>query len=396
MRVVVAPDKFKGCLTAAEVADAVAAGLQDNIIDLEVVRVPVADGGDGTVAAALSAGFTRVEVVTVGPTGLPVHTGYAVDGPRAVIELADVVGLARLPEHRLDALGASTFGLGVVVRDAIDRGATDIVLGLGGSASTDGGAGLVQALGATLTDTAGHKLPPGGAALSRLHGVDLTALRARVDGVRFVVACDVDNPLLGPAGAAAVFGPQKGAGPADVEQLDAALTVWAEVVAETTGADLADQPGAGAAGGTGFAALALLGATLRPGIELVLDLVGFERLLEGADLVVTGEGSLDEQSLSGKAPIGVAQAAAQTGVRVVAVAGRSLLSAEQLNRAGISRAYPLNELEPDLARSMAHASDLLRRVGSSIADDWLRGRVAELAAHPRPFKSTISTRRQIS
>ncbi len=373
MRVVVAPDKFKGCLTAAEVADAVAAGLQDNITGLEVVRVPVADGGDGTVAAALSAGFTRVEVVTVGPTGLPVHTGYAVDGPRAVVELADVVGLARLPGHRPHALGASTFGLGVVVRDAIDRGATDIVVGLGGSASTDGGAGLVQALGATLTDRAGHELPPGGAALSLLHGVDLTALRARVDGVRFVVACDVDNPLLGPARAAAVFGPQKGAGPADVEQLDAALPVWAEVVAEATGVDLADRPGAGAAGGTGFAALALLGATLRPGIELVLDLVGFERLLDGADLVVTGEGSLDEQSLSGKAPIGVAQAAAEAGVRVVAVAGRSLLSAEQLNRAGISRAYPLNELEPDLARSMAHASGLLRQVGASIADDWLRG-----------------------
>lgn len=373
MKVVIAPDKFKGCLTAAQVAAALAAGLQDRQPEVDVVQVPVADGGDGTVAAALSAGFSFVEAVSVGPTGRRVHTGYALRERQAVVELADVVGLGRLPGQQLDPLAASTFGLGVVVRDAIDRGATEIVLGLGGSASTDGGAGLVQALGATLTDTAGHELPPGGAALSLLHGVDLTALQARVDGVRFVVACDVNNPLLGPAGAAAVFGPQKGAGPADVEQLDAALTVWAEVVAETTGVDLADRPGAGAAGGTGFAALALLGATLRPGIELVLELVGFDRLLDGADLVVTGEGSLDEQSLSGKAPIGVAQAAAQAGVRVVAVAGRSLLSAEQLTRAGFLRAYPLNALEPDLARSMAHASDLLRQVGSSIAGDWLRG-----------------------
>lgn len=373
MRVVVAPDKFKGCLTAAEVADAVAAGLLDSITDLDVVRVPVADGGDGTVAAALSAGYSRVEVVTVGPTGLPVHTGYAVDGRRAVVELADVVGLGRLPGHRSDALGASTFGLGVVVRDAIDRGATDIVLSLGGSASTDGGAGLAQALGASLTDTAGHELVHGGAALSGLHGIDLTALQARVDGVRFVVACDVDNPLLGPAGAAAVFGPQKGAGPADVEQLESALSVWAQAVAQATGVDVADHPGAGAAGGTGFAALALLDAELRPGIDLVLDLVGFDLLLEGADLVITGEGSLDEQSLAGKAPVGVAQAAgrAHPPIPVVAVAGRTTLGPERLREAGIARAYPLSELEPDLAASIAHAAALLGSVGSTIAQDWL-------------------------
>ncbi len=168
-----------------------------------------------------------------------------------------------------------------------------------------------------------------------------------------------------------MFGPQKGASPVELEQLEAALTVWARVVAETTGTDFADRPGAGAAGGTGFAALALLGAELRPGIELVLDLVGFYRLLDGADLVITGEGSLDEQSLAGKAPVGVAQAAARAGVRVVAVAGRNLLSDERLQQAGISAAYPLNKLEPDVARSMAHASDLLSQVGSNIADDWL-------------------------
>ncbi len=370
-RVVLAPDKFKGCLTAAEVAEAVAAGLQHRRPGLEIVRVPIADGGDGTVAAALSAGFTRVDVDTVGPTGQPVHTQYAVDRHRAVIELADVVGLARLPEKRLDALRASTFGLGVVVRDAINRGATEIVLGLGGSASTDGGAGLVQAMGASLTDEAGHELPPGGAALTQVHGLDLAVLQAKLDGVAFVVACDVDNPLLGPNGATAVFGPQKGASPVELEQLEAALTVWARVVAETTGTDFADRPGAGAAGGTGFAALALLGAELRPGIELVLDLVGFYRLLDGADLVITGEGSLDEQSLAGKAPVGVAQAAARAGVRVVAVAGRNLLSDERLQQAGIFAAYPLNKLEPDVARSMAHASDLLSQVGSTIADDWL-------------------------
>ncbi|HYP45642.1 MAG TPA: glycerate kinase [Propionibacteriaceae bacterium] len=372
-RVLLAPDKFKGCLTAAEVAAAVAAGLHRHRPDLDIVAVPVADGGDGTVAAALSAGYSRVEVLTVGPTGLPVRTSYGLTGHRAVIELADVVGLARLPGGRLDPLVASTAGLGTVVGDALDRGATEIVLGLGGSASTDGGAGLIQALGGALLDAGGQQLPPGGGALASLHALDLDALRARTDGVRFVVACDVDNPLLGVHGAAAVFGPQKGASPAQVQQLDAALAVWARVVADAVGVDLADRPGAGAAGGTGFAALAVLGAELRPGIELVLELVGFDRLVTGADLVVTGEGSLDGQSLAGKAPIGVAQAAARAGVPVVAVAGRNLLSDEQLHRAGISAVYALNELEPDLTRSMAQASGLLSHLGGTIADRWLLG-----------------------
>lgn len=375
MRVLIAPDKFKGCLTAAEVAAAVASGLHEGHPGLDVVQVPVADGGDGTVAAALSAGFKLVEVDTVGPTGQPIRTGYAVAEHRAVVELADVVGLARLPEQRLDALGASTLGLGVVIEHALERGATEVVLGLGGSASTDGGAGMVQALGASLTDAAGREIGPGGAALSHVSGLDLTGLQPKLDGVRFVVACDVDNPLLGPHGAAAVFGPQKGAGQPEVEQLEAALTQWAGVVAHTIDTDLSDQPGAGAAGGTGFAALALLDAELRPGIELVLELVGFDRLLDGADLVVTGEGSLDEQSLSGKAPVGVAQAArrAHPPVPVIAVAGRSTLSQQRLQEAGIARAYPLHDLEPDLASSMAHAASLLRTVGTTIAGDWLEG-----------------------
>jgi len=373
MRILLAPDKFKGCLTAAEVAEAVAAGIHEVRPGADLVQVPVADGGDGTAAAAISSGYTPVEVVTVGPTGEPVRTAYAVHEHRAVVELADVVGLSRLPQARLDPLGASTFGLGVVVRDAIDRGATEIVIGLGGSASTDGGAGLVQALGASLTDEFGHELPPGGAALGQVQHVDLRRLRERVAGVRFVVACDVDNPLLGPAGAAAVFGPQKGADARQVEQLDQALTRWSRAVTTATGTDLADQPGAGAAGGTGYAALALLGAQLRPGIQLVLDLVGFDRLLAGADLVVTGEGSLDEQSLAGKTPVGVAEAAGRAGARVLAVSGRNLLDPEQLRRVGISAVYPLDELEPDLGRSMANASDLLTQTGRTIAGDWLSG-----------------------
>ena len=368
-RVVLAPDKFKGSLTAAEVAEALAAGLVDILPQLEPIMLPVAEGGDGTVAAALSAGFDRITVDAVGPTGEPVHASYALDGDRAaLVELAAVVGLSMLPGGRLDPLGSHTYGLGLVIADAIRRGATTVVLGLGGSASTDGGAGMVQALGARLLDSRGRDLPPGGGRLAGLARLDLEPLREALGGVTIIVASDVDNPLLGPNGAAAVFGPQKGAGPEELARLEQGLQHWSSIVSEATGRDDAACAGAGAAGGTGYAALALLDAEIRPGIELILDLIDFDRRVVGADLVVTGEGSLDAQSLAGKAPIGVARAAASASVPVVAVAGRLQLSPPQLRDAGIAAAYPLTELEPDLNRCIANASPLLRRVGTQIAN----------------------------
>jgi glycerate 2-kinase len=371
MRVVVAPDKFKGCLAAGEVAAAVADGLSRGRPDLDIVRLPVADGGDGTVDAAVSAGFTRVSVPAVGPTGEAITASYAVQGTSAVVELAEVVGLARLPGGVVDPMGSSTYGLGLVLRAAIAGGARSLVLGVGGSASTDGGAGLVQALGGHVTDAQGDEIAPGGGHLGEAVALDLRDLRATLGEARIVVASDVDNPLLGPTGAAMVFGPQKGATPEQVAALEAGLRHWSGLVAEATGRDDDGYAGAGAAGGTGFAALALLAAKIKPGIELMLDLLGFERAIAGADLVVTGEGSLDEQSLSGKAPIGVARAAAKAGVPVVVVAGRSLLDPERLAEAGISAAYPLSDLEPDPARSMANAASLLVEVGERIAAEWL-------------------------
>jgi len=368
-RVVLAPDKFKGSLTAAEVAAAVAAGLVDVLPQLETIMLPVADGGDGTVAAALSAGFDEIIVDAVGPTGEPVRAPYALHADRAVVELAAVVGLTGLPEGRFDSLGSSTYGLGLVIADAIRRGAATIVLGLGGSASTDGGSGMVQALGARLLDADGNDLPPGGGNLTRLARLDLSPLRDTLGDTTVIVASDVDNPLLGPNGAAAVFGPQKGADPDEVQRLEQSLRQWSQLVSEATGRNDAERAGAGAAGGAGFAALALLNAEIRPGIELILDLIDFDRRVVGADLVVTGEGSLDQQSLAGKAPIGVARAAA--GVRVVAVAGRLQLSPQALREAGISAAYALTDLEPDLDRCIANASALLHRVGAQIAKEWL-------------------------
>ncbi|WP_433563747.1 glycerate kinase [Nocardia sp. CA-151230] len=363
-RVLLAPDKFKGSLSATQVAEALAVGITRAAPGAAVRRTPVADGGDGTVDAFVAAGWERVEVESYGPTLAPVTTSYAVRGRVAVVELAAVSGLAKLPGGQPDPLHASTYGVGDVIGDALDRGARDIVLGLGGSASTDGGAGLLQALGLRILDADGNELPCGGAALARAVRVDRDDLHPGLADATVTLASDVDNPLLGADGAAAIYAPQKGADPGQVATLEAALKNWAAVL----GPEWADKPGAGAAGGTGFGALAALGARMRSGIELVLDLIDFRAGLADADLVVTGEGSLDTQSLSGKAPIGVCRAALAADVPVVAVAGRVLLTPEQVREAGFATAYALSELEPDPARSMANAAALLERIGERIAE----------------------------
>jgi glycerate 2-kinase len=369
MRVVVAPDKFKGSATAAQVAASLAAGLRRVRPDLDIAEVAVADGGDGTVAAALAAGFTPVRMTAEGPVGAPVETTFALRRGTAVIEMADVAGLRRLPASGPAPLIASTYGVGQVIRAALDAGAGAIVLGIGGSATTDGGAGMVQALGVGLADDQGNELRRGGAALAGLSTVDSSGLDQRMAATDVLVASDVNNPLLGPSGAAAVFGPQKGASCADIGVLEDGLARWAALTKAAIGRDVAAMPGAGAAGGTGFAALAYLGGRLVPGAELMLDLTGFMGALENADLVITGEGSLDRQTLGGKAPVGVARAAASRGVPVLVVAGRVALTRAELNKAGFARAYSLADLEQDQTASMARAGELLEQVGAQIAGD---------------------------
>lgn len=371
MHVLVAPDKFKGSLTAVEVAQRVTAGLRSVVPDVDVVELPVADGGDGTVDAAVAAGFDRVEITASGPTGEPVRTSYARRGDEAVVEMASVCGLVLLPGGRPAPLAASSYGLGEVVRAAAEAGAHRIVLGIGGSASTDGGAGFLQALGIRVDFRDGGPLARGGRALAGVDSIDLDALPARLQDVELVVASDVGNPLCGPDGAAAVYGPQKGATPAQVAELDTALARWADVVARATGADRRDLPGAGSAGGVGFAAVAALGATLRPGIDLVLELIGFAAQLAGSRLVVTGEGALDEQTLAGKAPAGVACAARAAGVPTVAVCGQNSLTAAVLAGAGIEAVYALTDIEPDVARCIAQAGPLLELLGASVAKNHL-------------------------
>ncbi|CAL9575546.1 Glycerate 3-kinase [Streptomyces sp. enrichment culture] len=371
--VLVAADKFKGSLTAVEVAERVTAGLRRVVPGLRVEALPVADGGDGTVAAAVAAGFERREVRVAGPLGGQVTAAFALRGDTAVVEMAEASGLQRLPAGVLAPLTASTYGSGELLRAALDAGARTLVFGVGGSATTDGGAGMLTALGARFLNARGEPVAPGGGGLAELATADLSGLDPRLASVELVLASDVDNPLTGPKGAPAVYGPQKGASPDDVEALDAALTHYAKVLEDAVGAKAAEcaaSPGAGAAGGIGYGAL-LIGARFRPGIEVMLDVLGFAPALERADLVITGEGSLDEQTLHGKAPAGVAAAARAAGKEVVAVCGRLALPAEALGRAGIRRAYPLTGIEPDVEKCIAQAGSILERVAQDIARDFL-------------------------
>jgi len=403
--VVVAPDKFKGTLAAPRVAFHVAAGLRRACPDVVVVTLPVADGGDGTVDSAVAAGYRRVRATVQGPTGEPIRASFAIRGSAvttdgnattdsdattgsagtthgtgatadAIIEAAEACGLRRLPDGVAVPLTATSHGVGELIVAAIRAGARRIVLGLGGVACTDGGAGLVEALGGRLLDRAGTPLPPGGSALRELHRLELArfwTVSGPASPVDVTVACDVDSPLLGPDGAAAVYGPQKGAAPHDVAILEEGLGRWAEITEGIIGQRYRDLPGAGAAGGLGFAALAFLGASMRPGIDVLLERLDFARRIEGARLVITGEGSLDAQTLRGKAPAGVARAAAAAGVPVVAVAGVATLSKHDLRRSGISAAYSLTGIQPDLRRCMTDPGPLLEDLAGRLARDWLCG-----------------------
>ncbi|MFD8302752.1 glycerate kinase [Streptomyces sp. NPDC059690] len=372
-RVLIAADKFKGSLTAVQVAERVTAGLRRVVPAVEVAALPVADGGDGTVDAAVASGFERREVRVAGPLGHEVSAAFALCDGTAVVEMAEASGLQRLPKGVFAPLTASTYGSGELLRAALDAGARTIVFGVGGSATTDGGAGMLSALGARFLDADGEPVPPGGGGLDELATADLSGLDPRFADVELVLASDVDNPLTGPKGAPAVYGPQKGASPDDVASLDSALAHYAKVLEEAIGpraAEYAASPGAGAAGGIGYGAL-LLGARFRAGIEVMLDVLGFAEALERVDLVITGEGSLDEQTLHGKAPAGVAAAARAADKEVVAVCGRLALPPEALGRAGIRRAYALTEIEPDVAKCITDAGPILERVAEQIARDFL-------------------------
>ena len=376
VRTLIAPDKFKGSLTAGEVAEALAAGLRSasstgraGAIHCELL--PLADGGDGSVDAAVASGFTRRSYTVAGPTGQPVQASIAFDGVTAVVEVANTCGLGLLPGGILEPLSSSSRGFGEAVLFALSLKPARMVLALGGSASTDGGMGMLTALGYSFRDADGRQLYGSGGALAQIHGIHRTVL-PELAGTEFVVASDVHNPLLGAQGAPAVFGPQKGAGPKEIAALDRGLEHFVAKMSAAGFNDaerLAGHEGAGSAGGLGYACL-LLGARQVSGADYFLDLLDFNARKDSCDIVITGEGSLDEQTLAGKLPAAVAR---RSGSRtIIAVAGRSLLPRERWSEMDLTRVYTLAEYtDQDSSKDAELSAALLRRIGMDIGTSLL-------------------------
>ncbi|MFC0269545.1 glycerate kinase [Kushneria aurantia] len=373
MHVLIAPDSFKESLDAEQTARAIARGVRAASADAEVTLCPLGDGGEGTLAAILAASGAEARSLTVQDAlGRPhsARWGWIATRRTAIVELAEASGLQQLTSDERDATRTSTHGVGELIAAALDAGAEKLMLTLGGSATNDGGSGMMQALGARFIDRHGETLSPGGAALAGLEHIDLSGIDPRLATLEVEAAVDVNNPLCGANGASAVFGPQKGATPPQVKALDAALARLAEVVAASDMSDHRDTPGAGAAGGMGFAALAFLGARLRPGIELVMAQVGFEAALASADLVITGEGRLDGQSLGGKTPIGVSRSAARAGVPCVVLAGKLDDGWQAVFDEGVSAAFALADGPMTLEQALEGAERLLAERSESIMRLW--------------------------
>ncbi|WP_165064685.1 glycerate kinase family protein [Paludisphaera rhizosphaerae] len=376
MRFLIAPDKFKGSLTASQAVEAIARGVRSADPSAEIVSVPMADGGEGVVEALVTAtqGEFRVTRVT-GPLGEPVQARYGLlgDGHTAVVEMAQAAGLVLVPKERRDPGKTTTRGVGELIREAVKTGARRIIVGIGGSATNDGGAGMAQALGYRLLDAQGREIGPGSGALADLDRIEPGDGAKALEGIEVAVACDVTNPLCGPKGASAVYGPQKGATPEMVARLDANLARLAEVVARDLGPRIADLPGSGAAGGLGGGLVAFAGGKLGPGIDLVVEAVGLNEAMQQTDLCLTGEGSLDAQSAFGKTAVGVARVARRHGVPCFALVGSIGEGAAECLDAGLTAYFPILPGPMDLDDAMARASELLGAAAEQVARGFLAG-----------------------
>ncbi|MFA7430000.1 MAG: glycerate kinase [Rhodospirillaceae bacterium] len=377
MRVVVAPDSFKGSLTSTQAADSICAGFRDALPDVVCLSIPMADGGEGTVDAIISVvGGEVCSVAATDPLGRPIQAAYGWCPTRrlAVVEMAAASGLPLLTAAERDPARASTFGTGQVIRAALDRGAESLIVGLGGSATTDGGSGLLQALGARLLDAQGQPVDGCGGALGAIAEIDLSGFDSRLRTVAVTLACDVSNPLLGPNGAVSVFGPQKGILPGDVLRFEAAMSRFADVLTHAAGRDCRATPGAGAAGGLGFGLMAACAADVRSGFDLIAELSDLRGTMAGADLAVTGEGRLDSQSLFGKVPIGIARLGLRTGTPVVAFAGQVEGDPAAFSAEGLTVVVPIVDGPIGLDFALANAAPLLRRAARRFMDTVLLGR----------------------
>ena len=373
MKIVIAPDSYKESLSALEVATQIEAGFREIFPQAEYVKLPVADGGEGTVEAMVAAtGGRIVRVRVTGPLGDPIEAFYGLSGDEqsAFIEMAAASGLEQVPPHQRNPLRTTSYGTGELIRNALDHGVKHCIIGIGGSATNDGGAGMAQALGAKLRTAQGDELGHGGAALAELASIDVSELDPRLAQCQIEVACDVTNPLTGEQGASAIFGPQKGATPEMVTQLDGYLAHYAGVIKRDLGIDVDTVPGAGAAGGMGAALLAFCGADLRRGIEIVTEALGLEALVKDADLVITGEGRIDSQTIHGKVPIGVAKVAKRYNKPVIGIAGSLTADVGVVHQHGLDAVFSVLYTICTLDEALEHAGDNVRMTARNIAATW--------------------------
>lgn len=393
MFVVVAPDSFKGSLSATTVATAMERGILTVFPDARVRKIPIADGGEGTVEALVAATGGRMIPETVtGPLGSPVEAFWGVlgDGETAVIEMAAASGLTLVPVEKRDPRRTTTYGTGQLINAALRQGLRKLIIGIGGSATNDGGAGMAQALGVRFLDAAGRQLPFGGAALAKLSSIDLTDIQPLLADTSILVACDVDNPLCGKRGASAVYGPQKGATPANIQELDAALSRFAAIAGQITGRNVAGLPGAGAAGGLGAGLMYFTNAQLQPGVDIVLSATDFAGLVKGADLVITGEGSTDFQTAYGKAPVGVAKIARQYRVPTICLSGNLGRGYETVLEQGIGAVASIVPGPMSLSECMATAAELVQAATARVCRLLLVGQAMSVEKNRRPGKTAYA------
>jgi glycerate kinase len=370
MKIVIAPDSYKESLSAMGVAQAIEDGFKQLIPNAEYVKLPMADGGEGTVQSLVDAtNGSIIQHPVIGPLGEIVEGFYGMfgDGKTAIIEMAAASGLDLVSPEQRNPLKTTTYGTGELIKAVLDKGVEHIIIGIGGSATNDGGLGMAQALGIRMLDAEGHELVFGGGELSKLTTIDLTNLDPRLQNVRLEVACDVDNPLCGPKGASQVFGPQKGATPEMVELLDANLAHYASIMKNQLGVDVIDLPGAGAAGGLGAALVGLLNAELRPGINIVMDAVNLDEIVSDADLVITGEGRIDSQTIHGKTPIGVARTAKKHKLPVIGIAGCLASDCGVVHEHGIDAVFAVVNRSVDLPTALAEAAENIELTARNVA-----------------------------
>ncbi len=369
MRILIAPDKFKGSLSSGEVAEAIARGLTGGWPKVDTLQCPLADGGEGTMELLVQAtGGKIIDCDVTGPLGEPRRASLGIlgDGETAVVEMASASGLELIPPDKRDPCSTTTAGTGDLILNALDLGLRRIIVGIGGSGTNDGGTGMASALGVRFLDADGRELSPGGGYLDKLVNIDISGLDPRIGETEIIVASDVTNPLLGDDGACRVYAPQKGAGTEDVERLEKCLCCLSDAVCAQLTAGLQDQPGAGAAGGLGYGLMAFLGAEVRPGIEVVMEAVGFEQKLAGCGLVITGEGRLDAQTAFGKTVSGVARAAKRHRIPVLALGGEVTDDAVALHEAGVTALLSIAPGPMGLEESMCSAATLLESSAKEI------------------------------